>query len=372
MTRRLVLAGLMLGPLWTTPCLADHRVGNGGDAVVCRENGDIKSVQLLDFYEARLLRGTVPALGEPLLAPLAKAKLALARIARFDPERAAAYTAVVDSFYAEARFLVDAQLEDVPDSNHLALPRGCTIEQLAIQRTPSFPDEPRYLIDDTLWQKMDDEGRAGLILHETIYREAIRRGQGDSVAARYLTAYVASEKLDAATQAQYDALIRVVGFHAEHWFDQETGWRWALLPAGNAGDDWGAARQGCAEIGGGYRLPTIRELVFANRSLATSRLASELLGPESEVQMPAQQTDDPSSGSPVQGEDPPPERGDANPSFSVLLWSSSRDSVGNPCAGADPMPVKVMRFFANGEPGEIETVCTIDKTPFALCLARPD
>src|SRR5690606_10356477 len=51
--RRLLFFILILS---TTQVLATRVVGNGGDAIVCRKNGKIFSAELLDFFEARVLR----------------------------------------------------------------------------------------------------------------------------------------------------------------------------------------------------------------------------------------------------------------------------------------------------------------------------
>src|SRR5690349_2663869 len=61
-------------------------VGNGGDALVCRtQAGDIVSAEALDIYEARVLRGLAPALGDPAQPAPARAARAFERLRRLDP-----------------------------------------------------------------------------------------------------------------------------------------------------------------------------------------------------------------------------------------------------------------------------------------------
>lgn len=367
MVRRIVLVGSLVLSQTITMALAfaDHRVGNGGDAIVCRDaEGGITSAELLDFYEARLLRDVVPAFDAPAATPVEKALAAVSRIERFDPKRAKRYRAQVTSFLAESR-IRDARLDDIPDSHHLAIPHGCAIEQLCVQRTPYFPEDKRYIIDELLWKHLSAEDQAGLILHEVLYREALERGQADSIAARYFTATIASGKLDGDyTLAQWKQLVKLVGFASTHWFDTETGWRWALVPA--KGQTWAKARRSCSEIAGGYQLASIRELLFAYNKLSASTLAHDLLGPDAEPDPPA------APEPPTRQEPPASDSPAAAQSYSVLLWSGSRDTAGLPCATPGALPIKALQFFSSGEPGIVAGVCPEAVEPKTLCVARPD
>src|SRR5205085_1885391 len=69
-----------------------------------------------------------------------------------------------------------------------------------------------YTINKDLWDRMNTNNRAGLILHEIIYKEALRDGQHDSVKARYFNAYLSSTKMASFTPQQYSAFLVRVGF----------------------------------------------------------------------------------------------------------------------------------------------------------------
>lgn len=169
--------------------------GNGGDVVVCIADGRIRSVELLDFYEAKTLRKIQYSLGDKILSVEAKIELALSRLSPFSPVRVQDYLTQTRSFYSEALFLKGVKLDDIPDAGYLALPIGCHIEQIVIQKEPRFPGDPRFLVSQDLWDFLDNDSRAGLILHEVIYREAISYGHTDSIATRYFNSLIFGNKI---------------------------------------------------------------------------------------------------------------------------------------------------------------------------------
>jgi hypothetical protein len=198
-----------------------QEVGNGGDAVVCRDaGGAVTSAELLDYYEARELRGIIKDLGPPDLAIDAKVALVLDRVARLSPKRAAHYRHQAGEFMSEARFLSGVDLVEVPDSDHLAFPHGCRVEQLAIQKQPEFAEDKRYTINQDIWDKLDGDSRAGLILHEIIYREAFEQGATDSVGARYLHSRLAEASGATLTQPEFVSILNEAHFK----FTDIDGW----------------------------------------------------------------------------------------------------------------------------------------------------
>jgi hypothetical protein len=148
------------------------------------------------------MRGIAPDFGDSGAGYPAKLAFALDRFARIAPRRAAQYRAQASTFEADALFLKGTQLVDVPDSQHLALPNGCAAEQVVIQKDPDFPEDKRYTVNQDLWDRLTDEGRAGLVLHEVIFREALTHGHRDSVKVRYFNSYLTAGKLNSMTSRQ--------------------------------------------------------------------------------------------------------------------------------------------------------------------------
>lgn len=178
---------------------ARHRVGNGGDAVVC-QNGSVQTVELLDSYESREIYGN------ELKLPAGKNELevALALIERMKdvaPGRHQMLAQYVKNFAAEAKF-VDWNLEDVPDHGFIKLPAYCQIKQLIVNqcqadndlfflwpnpyislpvlkdRVQKWPDlcKGRYRIDERYWRELSIEQKALAMVHEAFMRDYRQMG----------------------------------------------------------------------------------------------------------------------------------------------------------------------------------------------------
>lgn len=199
--------------------LDGHEVGNGGDAVICHsaypELGG-KSTAVLDYFEARARWRWTLALGAPDLSVAAKIEMVLSRVDAVDPDRAALYRSYWTTFWSETETLANAHLPDLPDDGPIALPGpDCQLVQAAIRREPHLPGDKRYSISKEVWEQLDNDNQAGLILHELIYREASGLGQSTSINARYYNALASANRLVELTQADYvDLLQRTLGLPA--------------------------------------------------------------------------------------------------------------------------------------------------------------
>jgi len=181
-------------------------VGNGGTAVVCRNSdGSIRTAELLDFYEARVIRGIDVNLGDATIGWKGKANLEVDRLQKNDPDRYELYLDRVDQFMSEAEMLTGVTLTPIQDVDNIAIPVGCLLEQVAVQREPEFPGDKRYFLNQEIWNALSEDGKAGLVLHEVIYREAIAGGASDSVATRYFNSLLASGRFESISFLdQYD------------------------------------------------------------------------------------------------------------------------------------------------------------------------
>jgi hypothetical protein len=170
-------------------------VGNGGDVFQCQNT---KST-LVDIYEADAQRGIKLDLGPPRLALFSKIDMALKRLARLSPIRAKMYSDQAHNFFNDASLIPGAQLTPIQDVYNWVTPDGCVLRQIAVQIVPQFPQDKRYLVDKDLWDTLDDDSKAALILHEVIYREAISLGFTNSISVRYFNSLIFSHELDQAT-----------------------------------------------------------------------------------------------------------------------------------------------------------------------------
>ncbi len=192
------------------------KAGNGGDVLVCRDpDGKISSVELLDYYEAKERK--IPLdLGPSDLKFEEKIEVALKRLERLSPSRAALYRMWYSKFFYEAKIENNMVLEDIDDSKHIWKPAGCVVEQIAVQREVKFPEDKRYYINKDLWDLLDSTNQAGLVLHEIVFREELVRagsGEASSGNVRYFNSYIASPKLDSMMESDFLELLMRVKFN---------------------------------------------------------------------------------------------------------------------------------------------------------------
>lgn len=210
---------------WQASASTGGTVGNGGDLVVCRDpQQKIISTELLDYYEARTLRGIIVELkgfGTP-------ENIAVSSLDFFRSRqgiRSARYEKTIREFSDNARFVPGADLVDIPDSDHLIVPTGCKIEQLIIQQTPRFPEDKRYIVNLDLWNAMNEYQKAGAMIHEAIYTEALEKGHGDSRKTRYFHSKILEKRKTEFSDREFIELITMMGFQLPdyRWFARFVG-----------------------------------------------------------------------------------------------------------------------------------------------------
>lgn len=188
--------------------------GNGGYAVVCSKPENAKTIvsaELLDLYEGRTIRafqvdlGAGPSFNEHL-------ELMLKRLEAFSPRRARRYREQAASFLHEARFLTGVDLGDIGDADPIVVPVGCTPKPVVNQREPEFPGDPRYIVQAEIWNALDENSKAALILHELVYHEL---KQETSLRTRYFVSMISSTEWANLTALTYFDLSQRVGFPSE-------------------------------------------------------------------------------------------------------------------------------------------------------------
>lgn len=164
----------------------------GGKGVVCRNtDGSIKSVELLDLWEARTIYGRqVVESSDPVIKQIHRALEPLAHSTRLSLDQSTnppdTYSRSVEEFkymlrysgrwYLDpkstgvtTRYLSGVHLELTPDSQEVARPNqpGCEIEQIIVyQYTPKFNE---VLINKDIFDRMSPTQQAALLVHEFLY-----------------------------------------------------------------------------------------------------------------------------------------------------------------------------------------------------------
>lgn len=185
------------------PAGAGEKVGNGGKVILCPPGLNQPTAELVDFYEARVLRNWYLEMNFPAATPVEMAKQVLSQISQINPTRYKRYSEYLNNFMNEALFTTRQELVLTPDSNHPVFPVGCEVKQLAIQSEPTTGQGHRYLINGDIWKTLDLPTQTGLILHEIIYREQILAGVETSQNARLVNSIFSMGQLKNVNQAQY-------------------------------------------------------------------------------------------------------------------------------------------------------------------------
>jgi hypothetical protein len=175
-----------------------HETGHGGGVVACPDG----SVELLDFWEGKALRGlTLPAIPTPVTAPEAPRLIESALRDASARLKALGHEAMAHLVYQNAmnvyrmvqagRYLSkDVVIAPPADARHKFVKRGCELKGVAL-----YDDEYDTIdIDRELHDGMGILDRAGLYFHEGLYKY-LRTAYlvRDSRAARAITACLFSE-----------------------------------------------------------------------------------------------------------------------------------------------------------------------------------
>lgn len=198
------------------------RTGSGGDGLVCfNSKGEIETVKVWDYVEAEAEHGLQINLGEASLSYQEKMNLVVERI--MSHEREVESGKFDDLFSFNSLFNVigqgansnefvklvelennDAQfvLREISDDNsRIALAEGsnCKIAQLAMQEDMKRDGRSFIKIHKKLWDKMDNDHKAGLLLHELFLlhqrREALEESS-DTRNARYMNVAFSTTQYD--------------------------------------------------------------------------------------------------------------------------------------------------------------------------------
>ena len=166
--------------------------GNGGDVLVCKNlNGSVQNITLYDFHEASFRHDINLDLDSNATSLNEKVTSILNKIKRLNPTRAALYEKWWKEFQLpENTSFTNDHLSDIPDTGEVTYPANCEVVQAAHQKKP-MSGERRYIIKKDLWNQMDVANKAGLVIHELIYREAREENSyvhTNSKRVRYLNA----------------------------------------------------------------------------------------------------------------------------------------------------------------------------------------
>jgi hypothetical protein len=211
MKRTLLWVWLLTAPY----ALAGNEAGNGGYTVQCdHPSPDGYTIEVLDYHEIRVrfpphtFTVDLGSSGDEW----DRVRYALKRLSRLDPKRAAAYQDKADHFLENANLVAHANLPDPGDSGPVYLEVGCHAVPTVIQYHGHVEEQKLYTINQDLYEALSPNHRAGLILHEIIYGEAIANGAQTSQDSRYVNDLISSAEIAQMSQGDYQQRMIAIGF----------------------------------------------------------------------------------------------------------------------------------------------------------------
>lgn len=213
MLKFLIVALLTMTSIVTFARGGDYK-GNGGNVIYC----PLKAApyEVFDLFEARVAHGFKIdfAKGTEYREILESMFL---RIARLNPSRADLYRGFAKDFAKEIRLMPNAQLEVLPgDEGWAPLEPGCERKQAIVQFKNLNMNGFRYFVDADIWNKLDEQNKAALALHEFIYREGLSDANDftNSLGVRYFNSVLHSDLMKNLSLAKYIETLQKVGLQA--------------------------------------------------------------------------------------------------------------------------------------------------------------
>lgn len=179
--------------------------GNGGFVLSCGE----QPLMVLDVYEAQK-RYFYSVVFSEKTDVIDKAEEILSRLKKIDPVRARLYIDWLKNFYQESQILTDTEFMETPDLGLVKKPKECNLEQVIFQREPSRISPARYIINETLWNRLDSDNKAALIIHELIYRDFLSGMSLESTSERIrlFNAIILGNKVEPLSLQEYVRILQ--------------------------------------------------------------------------------------------------------------------------------------------------------------------
>lgn len=199
--------------------------GHGGDVIICNSK-DVITYELLDYFEARIENGRVIEFHG--YGWQDKVDLFLKKFEKTDYRMAIELRKLFSEFLKSSVFIERSFIPQIDDSfSYTQLKSNCKKVQAAVQKLYVKHLEKRYLIDKEIWDRLDEVERAGLVLHELLYRlETIsahfyNREIRTSDNLRYFHGIIASDELQLLSPLEYIELVKQTLFFSSSSFLQD-------------------------------------------------------------------------------------------------------------------------------------------------------
>lgn len=183
---KFLLALVMVPVISWASIKSDSKGGGGGSVVACYTlEGELKSVELLDIYEAKAKGMTLQELTGDFEQDAKNITAKLYKKFNFHGDIFFNKLKGVHSSYRAIPR--DAELEVIQDAWPIFLPKGCKIKQAV-----NYYNHMNIWLDLNLYEKMDYQNQFALAVHEVIYADDRENGVPDSRYTRMITSTLLS------------------------------------------------------------------------------------------------------------------------------------------------------------------------------------
>ncbi len=156
--------------------------GGGGKSIVCRDGaGAIKSAEVLDLYEGRIMFGlNIQETNHPMALQIKKA------LSNIPANSRGLIEFYVDQVQKNMKVTpAGTQLLPIDDSFEVIVQSGCSAEQAA-----NYYSDKMILVSGDIWGSLSETGKAALVLHEAVYASNRLVGATNSRQSRHIVANI--------------------------------------------------------------------------------------------------------------------------------------------------------------------------------------
>ena len=154
---------ILLASLISFNVFAQSRDDLGGQVVICP-----KVIVPLMVAEANITMDFVAKNLDDAL------EVQLQRIGKYNPTRAKKLRLSLSTIEEDISRIPHVDLVN-PEDWKTGIGRGCQIAKVLLQRTPIRPSDKKMIIDQTLWEKLNYETQAAILIEALYYREMLTR-----------------------------------------------------------------------------------------------------------------------------------------------------------------------------------------------------
>jgi hypothetical protein len=198
-----IIAVIFLFPVMAFAMDFGGDVSGGGYVIVCKDPATgVETTELLDYFEARYTMKKYKVIDLSKVdgkTVFDKARSVVQmRLDTWSPQLSQKISDTITNFEVdEMNFIKRGVITDIDDAQTSIDPdANCFKSQIAVQFKTPAPNQYRVLVDSKAWDKLNDQTKIGLLIHEALYTLALEQGHTNSNKVRAISAVLAMENFE--------------------------------------------------------------------------------------------------------------------------------------------------------------------------------